>query len=166
VVLLYKDKGSPLDLPNYRPIGLHCTLYKLWTRFITTILYDFSESNNILTSSQAGFRKYTNTMQNVQLLISALEDSHLFNNNLFLLQVDFSSAFNMVDHDKLLQIMFDLASQPTQLKSSKISTQTRILQFLPPLDPHPQSLSIEVLSKVTLFPPFSSSSFLNLFYVG
>jgi hypothetical protein len=47
-------------------------------------------------------------MQNIQLLTLALEDSQLYLNKLFLLQIDFTSAFNMVDHDKLLQIMYDL----------------------------------------------------------
>jgi hypothetical protein len=38
----------------------------------------------------------------------ALEDARATNQNIYMLAVDFSSAFNMLDQDKLLQIMFDL----------------------------------------------------------
>eukprot|EP00983_Pelagomonas_calceolata_P019915 629032-Pelagomonas_calceolata.AAC.1 len=37
-----------------------------------------------------------------------LEDSRLFNRDVYALIVDFSSAFNTKDHDKLLWIMYDL----------------------------------------------------------
>ena len=37
-----------------------------------------------------------------------LEDSKLFNKDVYALIVDFTSAFNTTDHDKLLWIMYDL----------------------------------------------------------
>lgn len=36
------------------------------------------------------------------------EDAWLTKQDLFMLYVDFTCAFNMVDHDKLLMIMYDL----------------------------------------------------------
>jgi hypothetical protein len=47
-------------------------------------------------------------MQQAQTIIMALEDARATNQNIYMLAVDFSSAFNMLDQDKLLQIMFDL----------------------------------------------------------
>ena len=41
-------------------------------------------------------------------LINLFEDAHHTKQDLYLLYVDFSNAFNMVDHDKLLCIMYDL----------------------------------------------------------
>eukprot|EP00983_Pelagomonas_calceolata_P034465 1079742-Pelagomonas_calceolata.AAC.1 len=38
----------------------------------------------------------------------ALEDSKLFKRDIYALLVDFTSAFNTTDHDKLLWIMHDL----------------------------------------------------------
>jgi hypothetical protein len=46
-------------------------------------------------------------MQQAQTIIMALEDARATNQNIYMLAVDFSSAF-MLDQDKLLQIMFDL----------------------------------------------------------
>ncbi len=43
-VLPYKGKGSPVQLPSYRPISLANTMYKLWTRMITCVLVDYAEN--------------------------------------------------------------------------------------------------------------------------
>ncbi len=40
--------------------------------------------------------------------MNVLSDAKLSEQNLFMLYIDFSSAFNTIDHDKLLQIMYDL----------------------------------------------------------
>jgi hypothetical protein len=42
------------------------------------------------------------------MLVMAIEDAKLSQQDLYKLQVDFSSAFNMTDHDITLQIMYDL----------------------------------------------------------
>ena len=39
-VLLYKHKGTPLQLQYYRRIGLENTMYKVWTRMVTYALAD------------------------------------------------------------------------------------------------------------------------------
>jgi hypothetical protein len=46
-------------------------------------------------------------MQQAQTIIMALEDARATNQNIYMLAVDFSAP-NMLDQDKLLQIMFDL----------------------------------------------------------
>ena len=46
-------------------------------------------------------------MQNV------LSDAKLFGEDIYLMYVDFSSAFNTIDHDKLLIIMYDLGFPKT-----------------------------------------------------
>ena len=106
-VLLHK-KGEETDLKNYRPIGLLNTTYKLWTRVITAALQEYAEHHGILSASQAGFRRFQNTMQQIQRLIMAKEDARLGEQDLWLLLVDFSSAFNTTSQDRLLQVMYDL----------------------------------------------------------
>ena len=106
-VLLYK-KGDPLDLKNYRPIALANTLYKLWTSMLTEVLSKYAETYDILSNSQEGFRQHRNTIRQIQNVQNILSDARLTNQNLFLLYIDFSSAFNTIDHDKLLQTMYDL----------------------------------------------------------
>ena len=107
-ILLYKDKGEVTDITKYRPVGLLNTVYKLWTRHITTAMADYAETHHILSPSQKGFREASTTMQQAQPIIMALEDARATNQNIYMLAVDFSSAFNMLDQDKLLQTMFDL----------------------------------------------------------
>jgi ribonuclease HI len=108
--LLFKDKpdAQETSIKNYRPIALLNALYKLWTRLKTTALTDYAEKYSILSSTQKGFRRHATTMYQLQMMVMALEDARLTGQNMYLLSVDFSSAFNMIDHDKLLMIMYDL----------------------------------------------------------
>jgi hypothetical protein len=102
-----KTRASPRT-SQYRPVGLLNTIYKLYTRTVTMALYDYAEKHSVLSSTQKGFRKYASTMSQVQTLIMALEDARDTAQDVYMLQVDFSNAFNMIDHDKLLAVMWDL----------------------------------------------------------
>jgi ribonuclease HI len=106
-VLLYKAKDTT-EPSNYRPIGLANTVYKLWTSTVTKALAGYAEQHHILSSTQEGFRVKKSTHRQIMNLIQAIEDSALTKKNLYVMYVDFSSAFNTIDHDKLLQIMYDL----------------------------------------------------------
>ena len=106
--LMYKNKGTPLQLKYYRRIGLENTIYKLWTRMITWALSDFAERNNIITYTQGGFRNKRNTTDQLELLTMILEDAQLTKQDIYMLMIDFTEAFDTIDHDKLLQIMYDL----------------------------------------------------------
>ncbi len=105
--LLYK-KHDPLEVKNYRPIGLTNTMYKLWTAMLTEVMSVQAEHYQILSTCQEGFRPYRNTIRQLGMVINALEDARMFSQDIMLLFVDFTSAFNTIDHDKLLQIMFDM----------------------------------------------------------
>jgi ribonuclease HI len=107
-VLLYKNKGSPLELKYYRPIALANTLYKLWTRMVTFVLNDFAEKNRVLSRMQAGFRNKNRTTDQLQMVVQALQDAHLNSQDIYTMLIDFSSAFNTINHDKLLMVMYDL----------------------------------------------------------
>jgi ribonuclease HI len=62
----------------------------------------------MLSSTQKGLRKQAKTTDQLQMLIMALEDARLTGQNTYSMLVDFTSAFNMLDHDLLLQIMYDM----------------------------------------------------------
>ena len=106
-ILLYK-KNSELLLENYRPIALANTLYKLWTSLIQNGMSKYAEHFDILSSSQEGFRQERNTMRQLHTVTNMLSDAKITEQDLYMLYIDFSSAFNTIDHDKLLQIMYDL----------------------------------------------------------
>ncbi len=104
-ILLHK-KGSEHDLGNWRPIALANT--QLWTGVIAECLYKYAEHLNTLSSAQEGFRKQKNTIRQLQNVMNIMSDATISQQDLYLLYVDFSSAFNTTDHDKLLCIMHDL----------------------------------------------------------
>jgi hypothetical protein len=106
-ILLYK-KGDHTDPANYRPIGLNNTMGKLWTAMTTTAIASFAEQLGILSAAQEGFRAHRSTHRQILNLIHDIEDAALYKQDLYAAFFDFKSAFNMVDHDKLLCIMFDL----------------------------------------------------------
>jgi hypothetical protein len=118
-ILLYKNKGHTTDLNMYRPIALIDSVYKLWTKIQTKVLSDYAEEHSILSPSQAGFRKYNNTIQQLQLLTNAIEDARLTGQNIYALMADLKSAFNMIDHDTLFKIMNDLGFPPDALSVLK-----------------------------------------------
>ena len=94
--LLFKDKGTPLWLKFYRRIGLECTIYKLWTRMITWAMSDYAERHNIITYTQGGFRNKRTTADQLELLVMLLEDAKLTKQDIYLLMVDFSEAFDTI----------------------------------------------------------------------
>ena len=106
-MLLHK-KGSEHDLGNWRPIALANTLYKVWTGVIAECLYKYAEHFDILSSTQEGFKKQKNTIRQLQNVMNIMSDAKISQQDLNVLYVDFSSAFNTVDHNKLLCIMHDL----------------------------------------------------------
>ncbi|GIL48950.1 hypothetical protein Vafri_5443, partial [Volvox africanus] len=62
----------------------------------------------LFSEAQEGFLRYRNTERQIQNLIHAIEDAGLTRQDLYTLYIDFSSAFNTINHDLLLQIMYDL----------------------------------------------------------
>ena len=75
---------------------------------ITNTLYEYAEANFILSTTQAGFRKQKDPIHQLENVIMALEDAKLLHKDSYALIVDFTSAFNTTDHDRMLWITYDL----------------------------------------------------------
>lgn len=103
--ILPQKKDPPTHLPNRRPLGLGNTLTRLWSRYVASILMAFSLDFNVISPSQEGFRPGRDTACLLQRLVNLIEDSSLHSQNLYVLFVDFSSAFNTILHDRLFTIM-------------------------------------------------------------
>lgn len=54
---IYKNKGSRMDLQNYRPIAVLSNVGKILEKLIHNRLDKYLESNNIITPRQFGFRR-------------------------------------------------------------------------------------------------------------
>jgi hypothetical protein len=102
-------KREPATEPaNYRPIATHRTLYKMYTALATRVLSDYTEQAGILTHSQERFRPGRSTGSPLQCLALCLEDAKLHKKDIFVTKLDFKSAYNTIDHSRLLQIMWQV----------------------------------------------------------
>ena len=117
-ILLHK-KNDPYLVANYRPIGLASSMYKLWTSNVTHVTMHHALRHSIIHKSQEGGIIRRDTRRQLRNLINTFEDAYHSKQDLYCLFVDFSNAFNMVDHDKLLCIMFDLGIPPDAIEVVK-----------------------------------------------
>lgn len=109
IQLLSKDNSGPRDATNLRPITLICMFRKVFERLLLTRFdRDSTDGWSKLHRAQAGFRKKYSTSMNAgivhQLLSSGARDSAIF--------LDFRSAFDVVDHGKLTDVLRERGCPP------------------------------------------------------
>ena len=94
-------KGTRYTTSNYRPVSLTCISSKLMEHIVLRCIMDHADKNNILYSLQHGFRSSRSCES--QLLSFTDDVSKNLNNNrqTDILIVDFSKAFDKVDHSLL-----------------------------------------------------------------
>ena len=102
VVPVFK-KGNRSIAENYRPVSLTSHLIKLFERVLRSKLVAFIEDNNIIHHNQHGFRAGRSCL--TQLLHHIEDVMNDLNNdiNADVLYLDFSKAFDKVDHSILLR---------------------------------------------------------------
>ena len=101
VLPLFKS-GDPLLFNNFKPVSLLCVLSKVFEKVMYSRLNDFMEQQKILIKNQFGFKKYHSSYMALMIMmdeiIKALNDDDCVV-GIFL---DFSKAFDTVNHDILL----------------------------------------------------------------
>jgi len=109
-VLLY-NKGDAVDICNWRPAALANTLYKLYTSMLTSICSAFAEAYGFLSTARMESDHRGVRRDSCKCIVAELEEPVVL---VYTVSLDFSSAFSMVEHDKLLRIMLDLGFLPTR----------------------------------------------------
>ena len=101
VVPVYKNGNDSL-LQNYRPISILNVLAKIFEKLIYTRLNNYFNTNGLFSSNQFGFTKHKDTSQAV--ILSNINALNAYINKSYVIGVflDFSKAFDTVDHDLLL----------------------------------------------------------------
>ena len=92
----------PVNVNDYRPISILPTLSKILEKIVVKQIQDFLSKNNSLNPYQSGFRPHLST-QTALLKITEDIRKSLDNGEVAILTLlDFSKAFDSVDHDILL----------------------------------------------------------------
>ena len=57
VIPIFKNKGSPMNVSNYRPISLLSNIERIYEKVMYSRLIAFLDSHNLIYARQFGFRK-------------------------------------------------------------------------------------------------------------
>ena len=99
---VYK-KDSAEIFENYRPISTLPIFAKIFEKIIYSRLYKFFTSNGILHDRQFGFRKSHSTSHALNYSIDIIKKSIEKGDHVLGIFIDFSKAFDTIDHEILLE---------------------------------------------------------------
>ena len=98
---VYKKDDEEL-LKNYRPVSTLPIFGKLFEKIIYSRLYSYFSSQNILNSTQFGFRKGHSTSHALNYSINHIQDALKNKEHVLGIFIDLSKAFDTIDHNTLL----------------------------------------------------------------
>ena len=105
VLPLFKT-GDPMLFNNYRPVSLLCVLSKVFEKVMYTRLLHFLELHNILIKNQFGFRKFHSSYMTLMVMINDISKALDDGDSVIGIFLDFSKAFDNVNHRILLDKLF------------------------------------------------------------
>ncbi|KAM7307009.1 uncharacterized protein ISCGN_010645 [Ixodes scapularis] len=104
VTPIHKGKGRPVnDVSSYRPVSVTSILCRTFERMLNQTLLDYLSVNNILSSSQHGFRPGRSCETALATITHYISDALDDHTSTDLIQLDYSNAFDTLDHHLLLQ---------------------------------------------------------------
>ena len=102
VIPLYKA-DDPCGFDNYRPVSLLCVLSKVFEKVMYNRLVEYLDMLNILNDKQFGFKRLHSSYMALMALKDKLIDSLEKGEYVVGKFLDFSKAFDTVNHDIMLQ---------------------------------------------------------------
>lgn len=126
-------KGDLSDINNYRPISITVIFGKVFEIILKDRLSDFFEKNNLLSSSQFGFRKNNSTIKAllkvVEDVVGGLEEGA----HVQLTMCDLTKAFDCVSHDLLIAKLnhYGVRGLPLKLITSYLNERRQCVSLGP-----------------------------------
>ena len=105
VIVPIHKKGSTNLADNYRGISLGSVFIKIFTSILHKRLTSFTNSNNIVTKEQAGFRRDYSTVDNGFVLRSVVHKYLNRNKKVYVAFIDFRKAFDTVNRSVVWNIL-------------------------------------------------------------
>ena len=129
-ITIIPKKGSTLYPDNVRPICQTNIIIKTFEKLINVNLMNFLESNNILHPNQGGFRKNRSTIDTASNLINFLASSKNDKKYSIATFLDFSKAFDSVNHNLLLNKLNKIGIKGNLFRwlSSYLSNRTQVVR--------------------------------------
>lgn len=103
---VYKG-GNKLEMSNYRPISIISNLAKILEKLIKTRIIIFLKKNNVISDRQYGFREGMSTEDAIKDLTKYIYDALDRSVPQVGVFLDLSKAFDTVNHEKLLEKLYN-----------------------------------------------------------
>ena len=104
-LLVLLKKGDPTIRGNYRPICILPLMYKLFSRMLCERLSVFIMPLQAV--DQAAYRKGYSTDDHSFVITQLIEKSNEYNFPLWMVLIDYTKAFDSVEHSKLWEVLRD-----------------------------------------------------------
>ena len=96
-------KGPPSSsVANYRPISITSVLSKVFERLVSVSLGQFMERSGVLPTTQFAYRKDLGTCNALMCMSHTLQSALESGQEARIIQIDFSTAFDRVNHKGIL----------------------------------------------------------------
>ena len=128
---VFKGRGSPSELKNYRPISLLPCLSKIFEKIVFSRIYRHITYHHLLTDKQSGYRQGHNTQLQLVYLVDKLYKSLDNGNDFTMIYLDISRYFERIWHAGLLakcEKEFGIRGSLLKWLSSYLSERNQIVQ--------------------------------------
>ena len=106
IFILIPKKGNPKECSNYRTIALISHASKVLFKILQARLQQYV--NQELPDVKAGFRKGRGTRDQIANIRWIIEKAREFQKNIHFCFIDYTNAFDCVDHNKLWKILKEM----------------------------------------------------------
>ena len=157
VIPVFKGKGRKFDVSNYRPISLALNICKVMESIVHKHIIKHCDKHKLLSNVQHGFRQQYSATSNLLELLNDVTQDIDNNNNVDLITIDFSKAFDFISHSKLIHKLYSYGIQGKLINWIKEFLKNRTFSVLI------NNINSVIFSVISLVPQGSKTG--PLFYI-